>query len=369
MNRYKKGISLLLLLLVFNLKAQNFPSIPDIWEVKGAGHVFEPFEGKQSLYLYKSQATLKKDLTFETGILEYDIYVTDRRGFPGIKFRIADDSNFEEFYIRPHQSGNIDANQYTPVFHGLPGWQLYYGPGYAAPVVYKMNAWNHVKLVIAKSDAEVFINDMNIPVLYIPELKRKRMAGSVGFSGAGPSPFHVADLKVTKMSNPQLKSERTPWPKLEEGVIKSWSVSNSFPESEVNDIFELTKNQKEGIEWATVQAEYPGYINLARVAKIDPSNNTTFAKVTIISDRKQIKKLTYGFSDRVRVYLNDQILAGGSDGFTSRDYRFLGTMGYFDDVYLPLKKGKNELWIAVSENFGGWGIMARFENKEGIKVD
>jgi hypothetical protein len=34
---------------------------------------------------------------------------------------------------------------------------------------------------------------------------------------------------------------------------------------------------------------------------------------------------------------------------------------------LPLKKGENELWLAVTENFGGWGIRARLENTEGIK--
>ena len=45
----------------------------------------------------------------------------------------------------------------------------------------------------------------------------------------------------------------------------------------------------------------------------------------------------------------------------SRDYRFLGTIGYFDAVYLQLKKGRNDLWIAVSENFGGWGIKAKLE--------
>jgi hypothetical protein len=43
-------------------------------------------------------------------------------------------------------------------------------------------------------------------------------------------------------------------------------------------------------------------------------------------------------------------------------------MGYYDAVYLPLKKGKNELWLAVSENFGGWGLKGKFENMEGIQL-
>lgn len=52
----------------------------------------------------------------------------------------------------------------------------------------------------------------------------------------------------------------------------------------------------------------------------------------------------------------------------SRDYRFLGTVGYFDEVYVDLKKGKNELWIAVSETFGGWGVKAQLENMDGLEV-
>ncbi len=352
-----------------HLKGQEFPLTPDIWDITASGHVFENFEGKKSLYLFQGRANLKTDLSFRTGVIEYDVYVTERRGFPGVQFRIADAQNFEEFYIRPHQSGNPDANQYTPVFNGISGWQLYYGAGHAAAVTYKMNAWNHIKLVIADTDAEVYINDMENPLFYIPELKRIPIAGSIRLSAGGPSPFHFAGLKLSEQENPVLKSQRIPLPELAENVIKTWAVSNSFPEPALESQYELDQQFKSNLTWAELETESPGYANLARIAIRTNTNNTTFAKVTITSDRKQTKALLYGFSDRAKVYLNDQILAGGSDMFTSRDYRFLGTMGFHDVVYLPLKKGKNELWIAVSENFGGWGIMAAFENKEGIKVD
>lgn len=369
MDKIIKGLQLALLIFAMNTNAQEFPMTPAIWSVEGAGSVFENYKGKRALYLYRSRASLKPELDFITGILEYDIFITDRRGFPGIQFRIEDAANFEEFYVRPHQSGNPDANQYTPVFNGIAGWQIYYGKGHAAPVNYRMNEWNHVKLVIAETDAEVYINDMNVPALYIPELKRKPRSGTIRFNGGGPSPFHVADLKVTKVSNPVLVSSRLQAPSVKENVVKKWSVSNSFPEGKLDKLFELSRSLKSGLKWEEVVSESAGYANLARVAVRDNQNNTTFAKVTINSDRKQVVKMSYGFSDRAIIYLNDQILAGGHDEFTSRDYRFLGTMGYFDDIYLSLEKGKNELWIAVSENFGGWGIMAKFDTMKGIRLD
>ncbi len=55
------------------------------------------------------------------------------------------------------------------------------------------------------------------------------------------------------------------------------------------------------------------------------------------------------------------------DTFRSRGYRFLGTMGFYDDVYLYLNKGKNELWMAVSEDLqfkGGWGYKLKIKNRD-----
>ena len=52
----------------------------------------------------------------------------------------------------------------------------------------------------------------------------------------------------------------------------------------------------------------------------------------------------------------------------SRDYRYLGTIGLFDEVMLPLRDGDNELWLAVSESFGGWGVLARLPDENGIRT-
>jgi hypothetical protein len=46
----------------------------------------------------------------------------------------------------------------------------------------------------------------------------------------------------------------------------------------------------------------------------------------------------------------------GNDGFGTHDPDFLGIVGLFDQLTLPLKRGPNELWFAVSETFGGWAI-------------
>ena len=63
-----------------------------------------------------------------------------------------------------------------------------------------------------------------------------------------------------------------------------------------------------------------------------------------------------------------QIEGRGDNGYRSRDYRYLGTIGFFDSVTLPLKEGRNEVVIAVSESFGGWGLQASLESFEGLTL-
>jgi len=52
----------------------------------------------------------------------------------------------------------------------------------------------------------------------------------------------------------------------------------------------------------------------------------------------------------------------------ARDYRFYGTIGYWDQLFLDLKKGRNEIVIAVSENFGGWGVEAKFDDLTDLSI-
>ena len=81
--------------------------------------------------------------------------------------------------------------------------------------------------------------------------------------------------------------------------------------------------------------------------------------------------LTFDYNDsggNENFSLNGQPIFEGKDNFMSRDYRYLGTIGYFDTVFLNLKKGENTISFAVGENFGGWGIKAKLADIEGIEI-
>jgi hypothetical protein len=85
-----------------------------------------------------------------------------------------------------------------------------------------------------------------------------------------------------------------------------------------------------------------------------------FAKTIIHSDREQLRKLSLAYSDEVVVYLNGKPLFQGINDYSFREPGHYGTLNPdAETIYLPLKKGDNELVLAVSEFFGGWAFLGR----------
>ena len=213
--------------------------------------------GRQSLYLKGGVAWITDD-DVTNGIIEFDVAFSGERGFMGGIWRMQDRRNYEEFYMRPHQSGNPDANQYTPVINGNAGWQLYHGPGYGMPVAYTFKQWMHVKIVFAGSRGEVFI-DSEEPVLVMHELKHRVAPGKVGLSASNFAPVYFSNFSYQKVDQSVLQGtppEPEPAP---EGTLTAWSVSNAFDEAALADKTERTDVDKAGLTWTTLDAEATGY--------------------------------------------------------------------------------------------------------------
>lgn len=353
--------SFILLLLSNGVIAQTvIPFDSPRWKIKALDGFTEIHLGKPALRLTQGTARLE-DANFKNGIIEFDIALANDRYFPGINFRMQDSSHFEEFYLRPHQSGNPDAMQYVPVYSLTGAWQLYYGPGYNNPALLPFDRWLHVKLVISGSQGEVYFDQDTTPVLFIHHLKRDIASGMIQITNLAPVPAWYRNFAYIATDNVTIKSKATPPPPLPASVITFWGVSSPFDEKLVKDKTRLTAADTATLSWKRMEADELGLTDLSMLSSPSPGKNTVFTRLTIHADKPGVKKLTFGFSDRARVYLNNRLLYAGEDNFLSRDYRFLGTIGYFDAVYLDLQKGPNELWIAVSENFGGWGIKAKLE--------
>jgi hypothetical protein len=335
---------------------------------------FEAVESARTTYLGRECLKLKggiaslKGAGFTNGTVEFDMAFTEARGFMGGVWRVQDAGNYEEFYVRPHQSGKPDANQYTPVFNGVSGWQLYHGAGHGVAVEYAFEQWVHVKIVVSGTRAEVYFGDLTTPLLFVSELKRDIQAGGVGVSAGNFAPAYFSNFSFESSDEPLSKGSARESDEAPPGTVMSWLVSSTFGESSLENVERLDAATKRSVTWSTMGCEGSGIANIARVCKIGKGQNAAFVRLIILSDRKQTKLLRFGYSDRANVFLNDRLLYAGDNTYRSRDFRFLGTIGLFDGLYLALEEGRNELWIAVAESFGGWGVIAQFVNMDAITI-
>ena len=371
MKRSAKSFSAWLLIslcFLVQAKAQDVISASfstEAWKVEARKSEFTTIKGQECLYLEHGTAILNNS-DFKMGIIDYDVMFEPGRKFAGIQFRMADGHNYEEFYMRAHQSGNPDATQYTPVYNGTAGWQLYHGEGYSAASTYEFGEWIHVRLIVGEKDMDVYVEDMMQPLIRVYDLKRKPQSGTIGFWSFLGGAWY-SNLRYHAMESPPPLARTLIMRSPPVGTITKWEVSSAF---NVEDIFHVRKLEDfEGLKqlsWQTLPVEYTGTVNLAQVSAVTPGTNTVLVKTIIRSDRKQLKQLDFGYSDMALLYVNGEIVYSGHNQFRSRDYRYLGTIGYFDGVYLNLKEGKNEIVFAVYETSGGWGIKAKLENLEGL---
>lgn len=286
------------------------------------------------------------------GVIEAEVAIGPERSFHGVFWRGQDGENYETFFVRPHQVGNPDSIQYTPVRNGIPSWQLYHGPGFWNPTDFPIDEWFTLRIAFAGERAEVFVAGR--PALAIPELKAAREPGSVGLVVGGDR-VHVSAFRYSdEASLPSATSRQLGRPP---GVVPHWWVSDPFAENEIPDV--LDESTLSGRSWTKLEAEPLGLADLSRVHGIRGGKNTVFARTRLESSDEQTLAAELGFSDRAVVFLNGRRLYRGDASYRSRDYRFLGSIGFHDTVYLPLARGANELVIAVSESLGGWGVQAR----------
>jgi 3-keto-disaccharide hydrolase len=348
-----------------NGQAVTVPFTSDQWNKEGTQSSVETYLGKECLLL-KSGIVFIKELQLQDGTIEADISFPQQRGFPGLSFRMQDKYNSEHFYVRPHQSGNPDATQYTPVFNRSAGWQLYHGEGYSKAIPFTFDQWHHIKIDVHGRQAEIYFDDMQTPLIKVTELKRDPKAGTIALDGGG-IPTRFANLQYT-IKQPVVQAAMPVPVNGTDGLITKWQVSNQEVQKLFADKKQLTPDLKSKFTWTVQNSEPSGTLNLAKFTQPKDTGNVMIAKVIIESDMEQVKAISFGFSDYLMLFLNDKALYSGRDAFMSRDYRFLGTIGFFDMIFLPLKKGKNELWFVVAEDFGGWGVKAKLENMKNISL-
>jgi hypothetical protein len=355
----------------------SIPADSPRWELEGKAKAAE-HQGRKSLLLDGGAATLK-EFEMRDGVIDVDVATPASRGFFGIQFRIANDGkNAEWVYLRQHKSGYPDAMQYTPVLNTGANWQIYNGPGFTGAVDIPKDSWFHLRLEVSGAQAKLYVKDMEKPALVMNDLKSGVQKGQVAlYVLTGATYFSNFEIRTT----PDAPWERR-LPSMPPGTLTKWGLSPACDALARNLELPLTSSESDAIHWQDVEAEPPGFVVIYRYREAphpkvsfandfskrlepQPGMKVVYARTSLESDRDQVKKLFIGYSDDVSVFLNGKILFRGRSAQYFRDPGFLGIVNPENDaVYLPLKKGSNELMLAVSELGGGWGFICRLAEVE-----
>jgi hypothetical protein len=355
----------------------SVPADSKRWDLQGQAKPAE-YQGRKCLFLDGGAAVLNQ-LELRDGTVDVDVATPASRGFFGIQFRIANDgANAEWVYLRQHKSGSPDAIQYTPVLNTGLNWQIYNGPGFTGAIDIPKDVWFHLRLEVVGAQAKLYVKDLDKPALVMNDLKSGVQKGQVALAVlTGVTYFSNFEIRTTPDAAWERRLQAMP-----PGTLTRWSLSPSYDTLAHSLERALPASERDIIRWQDVEAEAPGFVVVYRYREAphprvsfandfskrlepQPGMKVVYARTSIDSDRDQVKKLYIGYSDDVSVFLNGKILFRGRSAQNFRDPGFLGIVNPENDaVYLPLKKGSNELMLAVSELGGGWGFICRLADLE-----
>jgi hypothetical protein len=173
-----------------------------------------------------------------------------------------------------------DAVQYTPVFNGLAGWQLYNGDGFTNSVLFPLDKWVPVRIEVAGRQARVFVGGDEKPCLEVHDLKHGLSEGGVALFGEGSAYFsNVRSARCVARSPPR-RPTRSRRGLGFLGVPAFSSIRVTIPDNDSSPM----RNR--------VPAE-PGAVDIARPSGITTEPETVLARPS--SARKEAGRRLAGF--------------------------------------------------------------------------
>ena len=308
-----------------------------------------------------SGTAVLKDADFENGVVEVDVAVSGARSYPGVLFRIQGPGESERVYLRPHRagpSGYPDAVQYVPTFHGVDSWQLYNGDGFTASAGLPAGRWVHLRIEVKGTQARVFVGDGEAPALLIHDLKHGASRGNLGLNGPRDGSAYFSNFSYRRDDTlafaPPPPADPAP------GIVAEWQISQPFKAWRIDRDRDPLAQGLPDLTWKAVVAGPTGIVDVARsYGRLGPGPDSILAKATLRAERDEVRKVRFGYSDELTIFLNGSPIFYGDSTYRLRDPSFLGIIGSFDAAYLPLKKGDNQLLFLVTENMGGWGFLCQ----------
>lgn len=346
----------------------NVSLTPENWEFKPNSAEFIQYQNVPALRILTSSDVISlKGVDFINGTIEYDMEPIDP-SFTGIYFRRTDQRESEYFYFRVARAGDtnaVDAIQYAPFLGGVNFWDMLFH--FQGNADFRKQQWNHVKLVINGRQMKVYLNHESKPRLEVPRLEGTNSGGSIAFDGQAI----ISNLSIkpddVEGVDPIAGIDQTD---NDPRYLRQWRMTSPVIFTQNID-FDYDLFPKDSTKWEPVTAERRGLINLTRKFGKSEKRRFVWLKTTINSGSAQTRRLNLGFSDEVWIFLNGRYLYIDKNYYASPIMKQPDGRCTVDNTSfeVPLSAGKNELMIAVANNFFGWGIIARFDKMAGMTFE
>lgn len=355
----------LLLLITMQANAQKILLKAESWDYKPDAVEFLTYKNVPAMKVHaRGGQVVLKNLDFTDGTIEFDMEPGDP-GFASFYFRESSREESEIFYFRTARAGNryaVDAVQYAPIIKNVNLWDML--PQYQNSAPFEREKWNHVKLVIAGKQMRVYVN--NSLVLQVPRLEGDSQHGTIAFDGRMTISNLVIKPNQTEGLSPLAGVDLTD---NDPRYLRKWLVTTPVNTDGID--FKDSFKPDSAVTWNVVMAERQGLINLTRDFGESKKRRIVWLKTTIHSDSTQVRRLDFGFSDEVWVFINGKYLyvdknlygrpiAKEPDGRCSLENTSFN---------IPLEKGDNELLIGLSNDFYGWGIIARLDKMDALETE
>jgi hypothetical protein len=353
----------------------EIPLTPEAWvatdSIRFVSHL-----GRPALYINRGVA-LARGAAMENGTLDLDVAATDLTNFLGVVFRAAGPRFSNVLFLRPGATGTEEAVQYGPAFNSVGvAWQVYHGEGANAVADLPRNRWMHLRVELDGPVARVFVGTATIPTLVVPRVVASGGEGVGVWAGAFGRGAYFSNIRFVAAPG---SAAGPPVPPPPAGTLLDWELSDPI---EAADFTPSTLPDLGRLRWQAVAPEPEGFvlINRYREAPVggvprDSSGDVlvdsvmsgafagarvVYARTTLTSRGDEIRRMRYTYSNGVLIYLNGRPLALAMNPGGLRNT--LGVMARAGDaLYLPLRRGDNQLVFAVIQATGGWAFSARLD--------
>ncbi|MDF2659450.1 MAG: hypothetical protein K0Q94_2241 [Paenibacillus sp.] len=310
--------------------------------------------GREATYLegfHTIPVLLRDEISFDSYRIEAEVASPGPYGFIGLAFGARDIGNYELVYISPGQETSPGDIQYDPIMNGSSTWQIYQGPAYQAFAPFPAGEWIRFALEVQPHGVSVYVNETDSPQLVITNLQHGRAAGRVGFWGNFPGyirNFTVEEIRLQPLARTETDIGRLAG----DSYITEWSVSEPYlPPADGDGTYEGA--------WTTHRVEENGCLNLNRLYAAGEKGTAVQAKCSFTLPEAAESVLSFGFSDGVRLWVNDALVyegvslwdPPGSDGRIRAD----------QTVPVKWRAGVNTVRTEVTnqECMFGWGLAVK----------